>query len=122
MWMLCSFQDLGSVHDQLRDVMFHLDAQQTLSTSQDVTQAEIQEGQIVIQPGLEVRPASPGVKVEASSPGLEGQVASLRVNDEAASPETKAVLSPEGVEVSPGGAGASGGGSSTGKKSKKKAR
>jgi BRCA1-associated protein len=41
--------EMAELQDQLRDVMFFLEAKQTLSSNQDVTQAEIQEGQILVQ-------------------------------------------------------------------------
>jgi len=44
---------MSELQDQLRDVMFFLEAKQTLSENHDVSQEEIQEGQIVVQPSPE---------------------------------------------------------------------
>lgn len=43
-------QEVAELQDQLRDVMFYLDAKDKLEASEDVTQEELQEGQIVVQP------------------------------------------------------------------------
>ena len=42
---------MKDLQEQLRDVMFYLEAKQTLSTTSEATQQEIQEGQIVVQTG-----------------------------------------------------------------------
>lgn len=42
--------EISEIQDQLRDVMFYLDAKNKLESTDEVTQQEIQEGQIVVQP------------------------------------------------------------------------
>ena len=41
-------QEVKDVQEQLRDVMFYLEAQQTISAESAETQQEIQEGHIII--------------------------------------------------------------------------
>jgi len=40
---------MSELRDQLRDVMFYLEAKDTLATASSATQQEIQEGRIVVQ-------------------------------------------------------------------------
>ena len=41
-------QEVADLREQLRDVMFYLEAQQKLSSTQDVSQEEIQDGQVIV--------------------------------------------------------------------------
>ncbi|KAL8591582.1 hypothetical protein ACOMHN_055549 [Nucella lapillus] len=41
-------KEVGELREQLRDVMFYLEAQQKLSTASDISQEEIQDGQIIV--------------------------------------------------------------------------
>ena len=43
-------QEVKDLQEQLRDVMFYLEAQQKLSKTTEVSQEELQEGQIVMGP------------------------------------------------------------------------
>ena len=43
-------QEIAELQDQLRDLMFYLEAKQTLATTTEATQQEIQAGQIIVQP------------------------------------------------------------------------
>jgi len=43
-------QELSELRDQLRDLMFFLEAKDTLATASSATQQEIQEGRIIVQP------------------------------------------------------------------------
>ena len=47
----CDFfvQEMSELRDQLRDLMFFLEAKDTLATTSSATQQEIQEGRIVVQ-------------------------------------------------------------------------
>lgn len=47
-WHPLFFQEMADVQEQLRDVMFYLEAQNKLATVTDVTKEEIQDGQIII--------------------------------------------------------------------------
>ena len=42
-------QEIAELRDQLRDLMFYLEAKQTLATTTEATQQEIQAGQIIVQ-------------------------------------------------------------------------
>lgn len=42
-------KEIGELREQLRDLMFFLEAKQTLATTTEATQQEIQEGQIIVQ-------------------------------------------------------------------------
>jgi len=42
-------QEISELRDQLRDVMFFLEAKDTLATASSATQQEIQEGRIIVQ-------------------------------------------------------------------------
>lgn len=46
--MILSFQEITELREQLRDVMFYLEAQEKLSKTADVSQEEIQEGQVIV--------------------------------------------------------------------------
>jgi len=41
---------MSELRDQLRDLMFFLEAKDTLATASTATQQEIQEGRIIVQP------------------------------------------------------------------------
>ena len=41
-------QEIKDLQEQLRDVMFYLEAQQKLSSTTEVSQEEIQEGQVIV--------------------------------------------------------------------------
>jgi BRCA1-associated protein len=41
-------QEIGDLREQLRDVMFFLEAQNTLSKTTDVSQEELQDGQVIV--------------------------------------------------------------------------
>lgn len=45
----CLWQEIRELRDQLRDLMFYLEAQQTLASTTEATQQEIQDGQIIVQ-------------------------------------------------------------------------
>ena len=47
----CDFfvQEMSELRDQLRDLMFFLEAKDTLATTSSATQQEIQEGRIIVQ-------------------------------------------------------------------------
>ena len=45
---LFQLQEIQDLREQLRDVMFYLEAQQKLSSTTEVSQSEIQEGQVVV--------------------------------------------------------------------------
>ena len=42
---------MAELQEQLRDVMFYIDAKQKLQATDEVTQQEIEDSQIVVQPG-----------------------------------------------------------------------
>ena len=46
----CLSQEISELRDQLRDLMFFLEAKQTLASTTEATQQEIQDGQIIVQP------------------------------------------------------------------------
>ena len=49
---------MSELQEQLRDVMFYLEAKNTLASADGATQQEIQDGQIIVQPaaGAEAMP------------------------------------------------------------------
>jgi len=49
-WVCFCVQEMSELRDQLRDLMFFLEAKDTLATASDATQQEIQEGRIIVQP------------------------------------------------------------------------
>lgn len=50
---------MTELQEQLRDVMFYLEAKEKLEASDEVTQQELQEGQIVVQSSSAVSSAAP---------------------------------------------------------------
>ena len=52
---LCCQQEIADLNEQLRDVMFYLEAQQKLSTTTTVSQEEIQASTVVV--GASVPPS-----------------------------------------------------------------
>ena len=46
---ICLSQEISELRDQLRDLMFFLEAKQTLASTTEATQQEIQDGQIIVQ-------------------------------------------------------------------------
>ena len=53
-------QEIGELREQLRDVMFYLEAQDKLATTADVSQEEIQDGQVIV--GAAAAPETGGKK------------------------------------------------------------
>ena len=45
---LFPLQQIEELREQLRDIMFYLEAQNTLASNKDVSQEEIQEGQVIV--------------------------------------------------------------------------
>ena len=52
-------QELSELRDQLRDLMFFLEAKDTLASASSATQQEIQEGRIIVQPSTADASATP---------------------------------------------------------------
>ena len=52
-------QELSELRDQLRDLMFFLEAKDTLATASSATQQEIQEGRIIVQPNASEASGTP---------------------------------------------------------------
>lgn len=53
-------QEIADLREQLRDVMFFLEAQEKLANTTDVSQEEIQEGQVIV--GATASPSAVGRK------------------------------------------------------------
>ncbi|XP_064612632.1 LOW QUALITY PROTEIN: BRCA1-associated protein-like [Liolophura sinensis] len=53
-------EEIEELREQLRDVMFYLEAQQKLSSTKEVSQTEIQEGQIIVGAAAEESPSPRG--------------------------------------------------------------
>jgi len=50
---------MTELQEQLRDLMFYLEAKEKLETSDEVTQQELQEGSIVVQSSSAMSSATP---------------------------------------------------------------
>ena len=47
---LLLLQEVSELQEQLRDIMFYMEAQQKLAATTEVSQSEIQDSQIVVSP------------------------------------------------------------------------
>ena len=45
-------QEVAELQEQLRDIMFYMEAQQKLAANTEVSQSEIQDSQVVVSPSV----------------------------------------------------------------------